>query len=125
MDVEVQYQGQQTKLPVIVEGDGPSLFRRDWLSAICIDWKSINMVKSKRLTSVLDKHQVLFADGLSTLKAYEAKIIVELRTQPRFCKGSPVPNALKDRLMRSWSIWKGRASSPPYSLQTGQRLLSQ
>ena len=77
VDVEVQYQGQQAKLPLIVVEDGPSLFGRNWLSAICLDWKLINMVKSKRLGSVLDKHQVLFADGLGTLKGYEAKIIVE------------------------------------------------
>ena len=35
VDVEVQYQGQQAKLSlIVVEGDGPSLFGCDWLSAI-------------------------------------------------------------------------------------------
>ena len=40
VDMEVQYQGQQAKLPlIVVEGDGPSLFGCGWLSAICLDWK--------------------------------------------------------------------------------------
>ena len=40
VDVEVQYQEQQAKLPlIVVEGKGASLFGRDWLSAICLDWK--------------------------------------------------------------------------------------
>ena len=35
VDVEVQYQGQQAKLSlIVVEGDGPSLFGCVWLSAI-------------------------------------------------------------------------------------------
>ena len=62
VNMEVHYQGQQAKLPlIVVEGDGPSLFGRDWLSAIHFDWNSINMVK--RLASVLDKHQVLLDGG--------------------------------------------------------------
>ena len=71
------------------------MFGHDWLSAIRLDWKSINMVKSKRLASVLDKHQVLFVDGLGTLKGYEAKIIVEPGTQPHFCKA---PYALEGQV---------------------------
>ena len=99
VDVEVQYQGQQAKLPlIVVEGDGPSLIGCDWLSAIHLDWKSINMVKSKWLASVLDKHQVLFVNGLGTLKGYEAKIIVELGTKPRFCKARQVPYALQGQV---------------------------
>ena len=77
------------------------------------------------MASVLDKHQVLIVNGLGTLKGYEAKIIVEPGMQPRFCKHAQSPMPCEGRLMRSWSIWKGRASSPLYSLQTGQRLLSQ
>ena len=52
------------------------------------------------MASVLDKHQVLFADGLGTLiiKGYEAKIIVEPGTQPRFCKACPVPYALQGQV---------------------------
>ena len=36
----------------------------------------------------MDKHQVLFVDGLGTLKGYEAKIIVEPGMQSRFCTDS-------------------------------------
>ena len=69
IEVDVQYQEQQAKLPLIVlEGDGPSLFGRDWLSAFRLDWKSINRVEREKLASVLNKHQALFEEGLGTLK---------------------------------------------------------
>ena len=43
LEVEVGYEGQLAKLPlVVVEREGPSLFGPDWLSKICLDWKSIN-----------------------------------------------------------------------------------
>ena len=40
----------------------------------------------------------MFADGLGTLKDYEAKIIIEPGTQPRFCKARPVPYALQGQV---------------------------
>ena len=46
----------------------------------------------------MDKHQVLSADGLGTIKGYEAKIIVESGTQPHFCKARPVPYALQGQV---------------------------
>ena len=50
------------------------------------------------MASVLDKHQILIANGLGTLKGDEAKIIVELGMQPRFCKAHPVPYAFRGQV---------------------------
>lgn len=44
VEVDVQCQEQQGRLLlIVVEGDGPVLFGRNWLSTICLGWKSINM----------------------------------------------------------------------------------
>ena len=126
VDVEVQYQGQQANLLlIVVEGDGPSLFGCDWLSAIRLDWKSTNMVKSKRLASVLDKHQVLFADGLGTQTGYEVKIIVEPGTQPPFCKARPVPYALQGQVNEELERLEREGIIPPVQFADWQHLLSQ
>ena len=53
LEVDVGYEGQVAKLPLlVVEGEGPSLFGRDWLSTIRLDWKSINAVGSRSLVWV-------------------------------------------------------------------------
>ena len=40
--VEVNYNGQNVTLPLqIVEGSGPSLFGRNWLRTVKLDWGSI------------------------------------------------------------------------------------
>ena len=45
LEGKVGHEAQLAKLPlVVVEGEGPSLFGRDWLSKIRLDWKSINVV---------------------------------------------------------------------------------
>ena len=99
LEVDVGYEGQLAKLPLmVVEGEGPSLFGRDWLAKIRLDWKSINAVGSHTLDSILGSHQELFRPGLGTLKGYKAKIIVEVGAQPRFCKARTVPYALRGKV---------------------------
>ena len=45
--VEVCYEQQQVKLPlVVVERDGPILFGRQWLECIKLNWNSINNVRN-------------------------------------------------------------------------------
>ena len=62
IDADVSYKHQTAKLPlVVVEGNGPSLFRRDWLQHINLDWKSLNMVQNQTtdaptLSTVLNRH---------------------------------------------------------------------
>ena len=69
-DVEVKYAGQQVTLPLyVVQGKGPSLFRRNWLEFIRPEWESINLVKSPPLEQVLEKHKAAFQDGLGICKA--------------------------------------------------------
>ena len=59
---------------VIVEGSGPSLLGRDWLSLIKLDWKQINQMHTHLLQSVLEQYSGAFQDGLGTLKGFKARI---------------------------------------------------
>ena len=44
LTVLIKYQSQSHSLPLlIVAGDGPSLFGRDWLRHITLDWKTIGL----------------------------------------------------------------------------------
>ena len=56
--VPVEHNGQAAKLPLIVmAGNGPNLLGRDWLSALCLDWKTIFSVgTSLTLQQVLDEN---------------------------------------------------------------------
>jgi len=55
-NVNIDYQGQTAELPlVIVEGAGPTLLGRDWLSYIRLNWREIHHVHSASLQSVLSR----------------------------------------------------------------------
>ena len=46
-DVTVSYEQQQAQLPlilIVVRGTGPSLFGRNWLAKIRVNWESIYIV---------------------------------------------------------------------------------
>ena len=86
-EVEVCYEEQRVKLALlVVKGEGPSLFGRDWLTKIRLDWRAINAVKCRTLTSVLESYYSVFEPGLGTLQGYEAKIHVDPGAQPKYCK---------------------------------------
>ena len=52
IDVTVVYNNQTVDLPLLViEGEGPSLFGRNWLKFIRLDWKSINYTGRVATTS--------------------------------------------------------------------------
>lgn len=50
--VEVQYKTQTCQVPlVVVSGQGPALFRRNWLSLIPLDWNEIQRTLICKITS--------------------------------------------------------------------------
>ena len=92
--VEVCYEQQQVKLPlVVVEGDDPSIFGCQWL-----DWNSINSVRNESLKGMLDRHAEVFKSELGTLKGYEAKNLGGFGAQPRFHNARPVLYAMKSEV---------------------------
>ena len=96
----LEYNGQTTsELPlIIVEGSGPSLFGRDWLAHIRLDWKQIYHVHTLPLQGVLQQHSSIFEEGLGTLKGCEAKIYVDQDAQLKFHRARSVPYALRDKV---------------------------
>ena len=47
---------------------------------------------------MLDRHAAVFQEGLGKLKGYKAKITLDQKAIPRFCKARPVPYALKAKV---------------------------
>ena len=70
----VSYESQTTLLPlVVVKGDKASLFGRNWLVHIKLNWPVIHRVSNIReVDDLLQKHQQLFREELGTLKGMEA-----------------------------------------------------
>ena len=96
----IAYKDQRaTKMPlVIVQGSGPSLLGRDWLSRIRLDWREIHHVRTDSLQAVLDRYPTVFQDGLGTFKGVTAKIYVDKEAPPKFCRSRPVPYALREKV---------------------------
>ena len=87
------------KVPLLVVNcEGPSLFGRDWLTKIRLNWGVINAVKCRTLTSVLERYSSVFEPGLGTLHGYEAKIYVDPGAHPKYCKARSVPYAMRGKV---------------------------
>ena len=94
MNVTVEYEDQQAQLPVlIVLGDGPALWGRSWLSAICLNWPSIKHI-SQGVESILSWYPDLFKEEFGTLKCAEIKLSIAKNAIPQFKKPCPVPYAV-------------------------------
>ena len=58
--VTVSYKNVEKEMPpIIVKGDGPSLFGRDWLLHIPLDWKEIAFIQAQHLKSLIAKYSDL------------------------------------------------------------------
>ena len=98
-NVNVEYNGQTADVPLlIVQGSGPTLLGRDWLSQIRLDWKQIHRVHTLSLQAVLNRHPAVAEEGLGTLKGFKAKIYVDPTAQPKFHRARSVPYALRDKV---------------------------
>ena len=97
LNVQVQYGGQEEKLVlIVVAGTGPSLFGRNWLKYIRLDWGKIASVRatqsSESVSTLVKRHQQLFTDELGTVTPYKAKLQVErleehgFRLKPEMCE---------------------------------------
>ncbi len=99
LQVHVQY-GSQTQLLVlvVVAGHGPSLFGRNWLKYLQLDWHRIETItmQSDGLEALLKKHDQLFKDELGTVQPQKATLHIKLDVAPTFFKPQIVPFAVKD-----------------------------
>ena len=97
-EVQVQYGEQELKLPlIVVGGKGPSLFGRDWLSRIQLDWKKIHTIQGSTLTDVLERHARVFQQRLGKVftkfdlkQAYQQAPLTEESRKYVVVNGSPL-----------------------------------
>lgn len=94
IDVQVAYGEQRVTLPLlVVKGGGPSLFGRNWLEKIKLDWPAIHKIQENPLDGILAQYQLVFQEGLGTLVGYNAQIQIDPTAMPKFCKARTVPYA--------------------------------
>ena len=86
------------KVIAYVEGFGPSLLDRNWLSKLNI-WKSICLLRvSSREQSIeilVDKFPNVFREALGTIKTSKASLEVKTVSRPRFYRAHSLLFALK------------------------------
>ena len=102
-DVDVKYQKQHKNLKLyVVRKAGVTLFGRDWLKHITLNWPEIKAVRvcktDENLKTVLDKHASVFKDDWGTLNGIKAKLTVKPDAKPKFIKARQVPYALKPKV---------------------------
>ena len=101
LDVQVTYQNQTLQSSVlVVGGDGPSLFGRNWLEHLVLDWPKLHALHSLKPScqDILDRHASVFEDKLGCLQETAVKIHVDQQVQPKFFKARAVPYALRDKV---------------------------
>ena len=72
-NVTVQYKGQSKELPIyVMKNEGPTLFGREWLESIRLDWPLLQSGTSNTvpaLEEVLSKHALrVFSESGTTTK---------------------------------------------------------
>ena len=99
LPVRVAYEGQEHDLTlVILQGNGPELFGREWLAKIRLSWPSIafHTVVGKRLDEVLQQFQEVFREELGTARTPSMHLKLKQNSQPKFVPARSVPFAIKD-----------------------------
>ena len=102
--VKLCFENQEEVLELlVVEGSGPSLLGRDWLSKIQLNWKEVHQIYTKHtsLEEILTDHSSLFKDELGTIKGITAKLHINPDARPRFFRPCSVPYALRTRVDRA------------------------
>ena len=93
--VKVTYKTQEVETPlIVVAGEGPTLFGRNWLHVLQLDWKEIRYVTTA-IDKLLQKHEILFKDELGTMKNIQVRLCVKSDAIPKFCRARAAPYALR------------------------------
>ena len=100
--VEVKYAEQAASLVlIVVKGEGPSLFGRNWFDHITLDWKQIASVNdgptpSDKVKSLCGKFPDLFKEELGSIKSHTGSIKIANDAQPKFVKARTVPYSIRE-----------------------------
>ena len=105
-DVQVQYQGQEVSLPLlVVPGNSPSLLDRNWLEHIKLNWSEINTVNFSfsSLGKILEIHSSVFRPELRKLRDISAKLHIPSGAKPHFFQARPMAHSLKEKVLEELS----------------------
>ena len=98
-DAHATYEQQSSILTlVVVEGSGPSLIGRIWLSKIQLNWASIKHTccEQENLEALFVKYPAFFREELGTVVNFTATLNLKPGSKAKFCRPRPVPFALRD-----------------------------
>ena len=101
VDVNVEYEGQQVQLPlIIVEGDHkPALFGHDWLTAVKLEWNMLHELRSDTSAArIVSTFPDVFQKDVGCIRGYTATIRLKENVKSIFKKSHPVPYALQPAL---------------------------
>ena len=85
LSVHLKYQEQSAYIPLLaVKDSGPSLFGRDWLKHVRLDWKDIRSIHvsdkalpldvKSQLKAAIQSYPNVFKSGLETIKRITSKL---------------------------------------------------
>ena len=99
--MSVEYGVQKSQLELFKES-GPSLLGRHWLLAIKLVWSKLHHIEvPTSLHTVLQKHATVFREELGEVRGSTAKIHVDPKATPHFCK----PRTVWSEEVSSLSFW--------------------
>ena len=100
--VIAKYNGQEFQLPLLVaEGKRTSLFGRNWMERIRLNWEEILHIERKggnSLERLLKQYKTVFADGYGEMTPFKAHITLKDDVAPIFHKARPVPYSLREKV---------------------------
>ena len=102
--VEVEYEGQQERLPLlVVAGSGPTLLGRNWLRKLTLNWRDIYRMSTDNTLvmsadTLLQRYPELLKSTIGTIHGVKGHFQVDHDAEPRFCKPRNVPYALREKV---------------------------
>ena len=102
--VEVEYEGQQERLPLlVVAGSGPTLLGRNWLRKLTLNWREIYRMSTDNTLvmsadTLLQRYPELLKSTIGTIHGVKGHFQVDHDAEPRFCKPRNVPYALREKV---------------------------
>ena len=104
LPVVVNYGEKQCELFVlVVDGEGPDLLGRDWMSELKVTLSVGDVHTVERegsLQDILAKHSSLFTEELGCLTGMKVKLNINHDATPKFFKARTVPLAMKAKVER-------------------------
>ena len=108
IEAKVRYGKQDESLRLtVVEGEGPSLFGRDWLKHIRLDWKQIGATTAGHSTAhraeqLCEQYSDVFKDDLGTIHPAKACLSIDQNARPRLGQSPTVLATLSRRNSIDW-----------------------